>query len=47
MLKALKFDYGLSDSKLIELSFKDEQTILTKLKKMHIHRHQREAAVKI
>ena len=47
MLKALKVDYGMSNVKLIDLSFKDEQTILTRLKKMHIHKAQRNAAIKI
>lgn len=47
MLKALKIDYGMTDVKLIDLIFKDEQTILTRLKRMHIHKIQREAAIKI
>jgi hypothetical protein len=37
MLKLLKVQYGLSNTALIDLNFKDEFTILAKLKKSHIH----------
>lgn len=37
MLKLLKVEYGLSNAALINLNFKDEATILAKLKKSHIN----------
>jgi hypothetical protein len=47
MLKLLKVQYGLSNTALIELNFKDELTILAKLKKSHINQKHRAAAIKI
>lgn len=47
MLKILKVDYGLSTSKLIELNFRDEQTILVQLRRAQINKIQRQAVVKI
>lgn len=47
MLKLLKLEYGISDASLIDLNFKDEATILAKLKKSHIQYKHKRAAIKI
>ena len=47
MLKLLKTEFGMSNAKIVELSFRDEATILAKLKRTHHDRINKNASIRI